>query len=63
MLKSIKQRIETLEQAAGGSISGYAVVCKWDYDGSTAKDGIEAYVAANGSIPPDRQVVLIGWAG
>lgn len=62
-MASIKQRIESLEQEASGTFSGYAVVCSWDYDAATAEDGIEAYVAANGPIPADRQVVLIGWAG
>lgn len=62
MMASIKQRIETLEQEAGRTFSGYAVVCSWDYDATTTEDGIAAYVSANGPIPPDKQVVLIGWA-
>ena len=61
-MASIKQRIENLEQEANASFSGYALVCRWDYDGATSADGLAAYIDANGPIPEDRQVVLMGWS-
>lgn len=61
-MASFKQRIETLEQKACVKFSGYAVVASWDYDVQTSDEGVAAYIAANGPIPEDRQVVLMGWA-
>ena len=63
MMASLKQRIENLEQEAGGKFTGYALVCRWEYDGATSADGLSAYIAANGPIPDDKQVVTMGWAG
>lgn len=61
MMTSIKQRIENLEQEAGSAFTGYALVCRWEYDGATSADGLSAYIAANGPIPDDKQVVVMGW--
>jgi|GWRWMinimDraft_5_1066013.scaffolds.fasta_scaffold124512_1 hypothetical protein len=60
-MASFKQRIETLEREAYGKFSGYAVVASWDYDVITSEQGLAAYIAENGPIPEDRQVVLMGW--
>lgn len=62
MMASIKQRIENLEQEASASFGGYALVCRWEYDGATSADGLAAYIDANGPIPDDKQVVVMGWA-
>lgn len=62
MMASIKQRIESLEQEAGGAFTGYALICRWEYDGATSADGIDAYITENGPVPDDKQVATMGWA-
>ena len=62
IMATLKQRIENLEQEAFASFDGYALVCSWEYGGETSQDGLAAYIAANGPIPPGKQVVLMGWA-
>lgn len=62
MMASIKKRIENLEQGANASFSGYALICRWEYDSVTSVDGLAAYIDANGPIPDDKQVVVMGWA-
>ena len=60
-MPSIKQRIKSLEHQACGGFAGYVVVRSWEYDTSTGADALAQYVAANGPVADDKQVVLIGW--
>jgi hypothetical protein len=62
MMASIKQRIENQKQEVSASFNGYALVCRWEYEGATSSDGLAAYVSANGPIPDDKQLVVMGWA-
>ena len=61
MMVSIKHRIENLEQVASDAFNGYALVCRWEYDGATIEDGMAAYISANGPKPDGKRVVVMGW--
>ena len=61
-MPNVRQRIASLEQTASAGFAGFVVICSWEYYGATIADGITAYIAANGPIPDDKQVVVMGWS-
>ena len=60
-MPNIRQRIESLEQRSCDGFAGFVVICSWEFDTATSDDALAQYVAANGPVADDKQVVFMGW--
>lgn len=61
MMATLKQRVVSLEGAGREGFNGYAVVSSWDWPGLGREEAMAAYLEANGPIPPNKPVIVIGW--